>query len=197
VSLKGAHGFVRPGDERARWSARRRRHKTAALSLVFCVQSLLAGFAAVPIAAAAQNATRAEDTPSWTIVLRPADFAIGAALDQLHTRRKWAAGFDEQRGGFEVALRKKAVAIPAPKCRMDYLILTIPFYYPETPKQASLKERRAVYDAFVALQSRGSGRLTVHVEAPLGLAQRNAGRIQLAACNLFFAFPLSVQSSAP
>ena len=103
------------------------------------------------------------------------------------------AGFDEQSGAFEIALRKTAVAIPAPQCRMEFLILKIPFYHHDTPKQATVSERRAIYDSFVAFQAGGSGRLTARVEAPLGLARRGRSGVELAACNLLFAFPLSVQ----
>jgi len=133
--------------------------------------------------------------PAWTIVLHPPDFVIGAALKQLRTRHIWPAEFDARTGAFEVALRKTAVAIPAPQCRMDYLILTIPFYYPETPKQASVAERRAIYDALVALQAGGRGSITARVDAPERLARMAHGRMELAACNLYFAFPLSVRVS--
>jgi hypothetical protein len=149
-----------------------------------------------PILACGPAAASAAEVAAWTVVLRPTDFVIGAALAQLRSRRTWAAGFDEHSGAFEIALRKKAVAIPAPRCRMDFLILAIPFYYPETPKQASVSERRAIYDAFVALQAGGSGSLTARVEAPESLARIGANGIELAACNLYFAFPLSVQVSA-
>jgi hypothetical protein len=135
------------------------------------------------------------DVAAWSISLLPTDFVIGAALAHLGTRRTWATGLDERSGAFEIALRKKAVAIRAPGCHMDFLILTIPFYYPENPKQASASERRAVYDAFVAFQAGGSGRLTVQVEAPASLARIGANGIELAGCNLYFAFPPSVQVS--
>lgn len=136
-------------------------------------------------------AVSAAERASWTIVLRPTDFVVGAALGQLHTRRHWITGFDERSGVFEIAMRRKAIAISAPRCRMDYLILTIPVYYPENPKQASVRERRAVYDALVALQTKGKGSATVDVEAPEPLARRG----KLLACNLYFAFPISVQVS--
>jgi hypothetical protein len=138
----------------------------------------------------------ADEVPAWTIKLRPGDFVIGSALTQLRTRRTWEAKFDEQSGGFEIALRKKAIAIPAPSCQMDYLILKIPFYYPENPKQASPSERRAIYDAFVAFQAAGRGVLTARVEAPAPLARIGARGAELAACNLMFAFPVAVQVSA-
>ena len=79
---------------------------------------------------------------------------------------------------------------------MDFLILKIPFYYPENPKQASLSERRAIYDAFVAFQAAGRGMLTARVEAPTPFARIGARGAELAACNLMFAFPVSVQVSA-
>jgi hypothetical protein len=142
-----------------------------------------------PVAAAAAP------EPAWTIVLHPQDFVIGAAINNLRTRRTWTAEFDPRTGAFEVALRKTAIAIPAPQCRMEYLILTIPFYYPETPKQASVGERRAIYDALVGLQAGGRGSITARVDAPEGLARMSRGRMELAACNLYFAFPLSVQAS--
>jgi hypothetical protein len=151
---------------------------------------------AMALLTCALPAASADEIAAWTIALRPADFVIGAALAQLGTRRAWAAGFDERLGGFEIALRKKAVAIAAPSCRMDFLILTIPFYYPENPKQASLSERRAIYDAFAAFQAVGSGTLTARVEAPAPIARAGARGPELAACNLYFAFPLSVQVSA-
>jgi hypothetical protein len=142
------------------------------------------------------TAVSAAEEASWTIVLHPTDFVIGDALGQLHTRRQWNTGFDEQFGGFEVALRKEAVAIAAPRCQMDYLILTIPHYYPENPKQASVRDRRAVYDALVALQTRHEGSIAAGVEAPEPLSHRGSKGTELAACNLYFALPLSVRPSA-
>src|SRR5579871_6696830 len=105
------------------------------------ISVMLAALAALTGAPAA---ALAQQPAAWTIVLHPADYVIGDGLKQLHTRRPWTAGFNNETGAFEVALRKKAVAVavPAPDCRMDYLILTIPFYYPDTPKQASVGERR-------------------------------------------------------
>jgi hypothetical protein len=141
------------------------------------------------------TAAAAEETPAWTIVLRPADFVIGPALAKLLARHAWVAEVDE-RGGFEIAVRKKAVPIAAPQCRMDHLILKIPFYYPENPRQASVSERRAVYDAFATLQAAGSGSLSARVEAPESLARKGARGVELTSCSLYFAFPLSVQVSA-
>ncbi len=159
------------------------------------MRALLAGLLAMSILTGASATASGEEGAAWTISLRPADFVIGAALAQLHTRRAWLAGFDEHSGSFEIALRKKAVTISAPRCQMDYLILTIPSYYPENPKQASVGERRAIYDAFVAFQAGGNGRLAARVEAPGSLASHGANGAALAACNLYFAFPLSAQVS--
>jgi hypothetical protein len=165
---------------------------------VLGMRTMLAALVAMSILTYPPAAASAEEVAAWTIVLRPTDFVIGAALAQLRTRRPWAAGFDESSGAFEIALRKKAVAIPAPRCQMDFLILKIPFYYPDTPKQASVSERRTIYDAFVAFQAGGSGSLTARVEAPasVSLSRMGANGIELAACNLYFAFPLSVHVSA-
>lgn len=162
------------------------------------MRTVLAIVAAISILTYPPPAISAEEAAAWTIVLHSTDFVIGGALAKLRTRRTWAAGFDESSGAFEIAVRKKAVAIRAPRCQMDFLILKIPFYYPENPKQASVTERRSVYDAFVAFQRDGSGGLTARVEAPasLSLSRIGANGIELAACNLYFAFPLSVQVSA-
>jgi hypothetical protein len=156
------------------------------------MQKLLAGL--LPALLLLSVPASAEEA-AWTIVIHPKDFVIGAALKQLKTRHAWVDAFDARLGGFEVALRRKAVAIPAPHCRIDYLILKIPFYYPETPKQASVGERRAVYDALVALQARGTGSITARVEAPVPIGQKLAGRTELTACSLYFAIPLSVKAS--
>ena len=130
-------------------------------------------------------------------MLHAKEYVIGDSLKRLQTRRAWVADFDDRLGGFEIAVRKTAVAIPAPQYRMDYLILKIPFYYPETPKQASVAERRKVYDAFVSAQAKDRSVVTARVEAPLNvsLARMANGRFELVACSLFFAFPLSVQVS--
>jgi hypothetical protein len=79
---------------------------------------------------------------------------------------------------------------------MDYLILDIPFYYPENPKQASVSERRAIYDALLALKASNRGSVTARVEAPESLARMGPRGVELTACNLSFALPLSVQVSA-
>jgi hypothetical protein len=133
--------------------------------------------------------------PAWTITLNRWNFIVGPALQQLRTRHFWIVGPNEQGRGFQVALRKTSVAIPAPRCRMDYLILEVPSYYSESPKQASPDERRAVYDALIKIQENGGGTITARVEAPLGLARNGVGGAELVACNLYFALPLSVQVS--
>ena len=159
-------------------------------------RKILIAVAAMVLLAWTAAVLSAAEQPGWTIVLHPTDFVIGDALGQLHTRRQWITGFNEQSGVFEVALRRKAIPIPAPQCHMDYLILTIPGYYPDGPRHASepsVRERRAVYDALLALQAKGNGRSIVGVEAPEPLARRGRRGIELLACNLYFALPLSVQ----
>ncbi|WP_155765357.1 hypothetical protein [Mesorhizobium erdmanii] len=159
------------------------------------LRGMLTVIMAISLLSWAPAGVSAAEQASWTIVLRPTDFVVGDALGQLHTHRQWITGFDERSGVFEIALRRKAIAISAPHCRMDYLILTIPVYYPENPKQASVRERRVVYDALVALQAKGKGSATVAVEAPGPLARPGKRGIELLACNLYFAFPISVQVS--
>jgi hypothetical protein len=53
----------------------------------------------VPILALtyAQVAVSAGREAVWTIVFHPADFVIGPALKQLHTRHGWVAEFDARR----------------------------------------------------------------------------------------------------
>ena len=171
-------------------------HSSTIHGIVLHMRRMLAGLVAISILTCAPAAASADEAAAWKITLRPTDFVIGAALAQLRTRRTWVAGFDEHSGAFEIALRKKTVTIPAPHCQMNFLILTIPSYYPENPKQASVAERHAIYDAFVAFQAGDSGSLTAGVEAPAGLARIGANGIELVACNLYFTFPLSVQVSA-
>jgi hypothetical protein len=130
---------------------------------------------------------------AWSIELHAKDYVIGPALARLKTRHHWVDRFDDG-GNFEVAVAKAAVPIPSPQCRMDYLILKIPFYYPENPKQASIGERRSVYDALVALQDGGNGSsVSMRVEAPEDLARTNGRRTELTSCSLFVALPLSMQ----
>ena len=130
---------------------------------------------------------------AWTIVLHPKDYVIGVELGQLKTRHHWIDRFEDD-GGFEIAVSRHAVAIGSPQCRMGYLILKIPFYYPENPKQASLSERRAIYDGLVALKQ-GGGSVSLRVEAPLGGARAGARGMELTSCSLFVTLPLSVQFS--
>ena len=132
---------------------------------------------------------------AWTIVLHPKDYVVGPALAKLKARHRWVEQFDAS-GNFEVAVSRGAVPNPSPQCRMDHLILKIPFYYPESP-QASLGDRRSVYDSLVALQERGNGSVSMRVEAPLGLARNNGRRTELTSCSLFIALPLAVEVSTP
>jgi hypothetical protein len=124
----------------------------------------------------------------WTVVLRPGDFIAGQALQELHTRHRWAWRFDN--GRFELAVRKSSIPIPSPKCRMDYLVLAMPLYYPENPAQAPLAERQAVYDALLRVAKTGQGGLAVHFDALWYVEQGSSGP-QLTTCNIYFTLPLS------
>jgi hypothetical protein len=130
------------------------------------------------------------DQSTWTFVLHPADIVAGPNLQKLHSRHDWNWKFDERDGKFEVAVRKSAFPIPAPQCRMDYLILSMPLYYPENPKQAPLSERRAVYDALLAMQSTGKGTLSAHAEA-LHYVRQGPSGAELTTCNIYFVLPLA------
>lgn len=47
----------------------------------------------------------------------------------------------------------------------------------------------------MAFQADGGGSLTARVEAPEPIARKGRSGFELTACNLYFAFPLSVQVS--
>lgn len=126
--------------------------------------------------------------PIWTMTLHPSDMIVGEALTKLQTRHEWQWRFDDN-GKFEVALAKSASPVPAPQCRMPYLILTMPLYYPETPKQAPLSERRAVYDALLKMQESKQGTLQIQTE-PLYSFKYGTSGAELTTCNLYFVLPL-------
>jgi len=81
-------------------------------------------------------------------------------------------------GEFEVAVKKTAIPVSAPQCRMDYLILRMPVYYPEGPAQASTEERKAVYDALVGIKKAGKGRLKIRFDALWYLRQEPSGCVK-------------------
>lgn len=126
----------------------------------------------------------------WTFILRPSDIVAGERLQKLHTRHRWNWEFDDRDGKFEMAVRKSAFPAAAPQCHMDYLILGMPVYYPENPKQAPLSERHAVYDALLAMQATGKGTLPVHVEA-LDDTRARPSAPRLTTCNVYFVLPLA------
>jgi hypothetical protein len=126
--------------------------------------------------------------PTWTAVLHPDDFVMGKDLPKLGAHRTWLATFTTD-GQFEIAVRKSAVPVPAPGCRMAYLILRMPAYYPENPKQAPMAERKAVYDTLTTLKHSGKGSLKVHVEAN-GYSRKTPDGSELTTCNLYFVLPL-------
>ncbi len=130
------------------------------------------------------------DPATWSFVLRPNDIVAGPSLQKLNTRRHWNWEFDEQDGTFEIAVRKAAFPAASPQCRLDYLILGMPSYYPENPKQASVPDRRAVYDALLAMQEKKKGGLPVHVEA-LYFTQNGPLGPELTTCNIYFVLPLA------
>jgi hypothetical protein len=145
------------------------------------------GFLAVCFLAYVTGAAAAP-SPVWTLTLRPSDIIVGEALAKLHARHQWQWRFDDN-GKFEVALAKSASPVPAPQCRTPYLILAMPLYYPETPKQATLAERRAVYDALLKMQETKQGTLKVQTE-PLYYFKYGTSGAELTTCNLYFVLPL-------
>lgn len=72
---------------------------------------------------------------------------------------------------------------------MPYLILAMPNYYPENPKQAPLSDRRTVYDTLLAMQETGKGTLRVKAEASY-YVRKGASGLELTTCNIYFALPL-------
>lgn len=150
-------------------------NRTSIGFLIVCLIAYVTG------AAAAQS-------PIWTMTLHPSDIIVGEALAKLQTRHEWQWQFDNN-GKFEVALVKSASPVPAPQCRIPYLILAMPLYYPETPKQAPLAERRAIYDALLKMQETKQGSLQVQTE-PLYSFKYGASGAELTTCNLFFVLPL-------
>ena len=77
---------------------------------------------------------------------------------------------------------------------MDYLILTMPIYYPESPKQASIENRREVYDALLSIQKAGKGSLKVHFD-PLYFAEKGPSGVELTTCSIYFTLPLESDSA--
>jgi hypothetical protein len=142
--------------------------------------------AILPLSVASSERASAADG-KWPVVLRADDIVVGEPLQKLNTRRHWSWNFND--GVFEVAVRKSAVPIPSPQCRMNYLILTMPLYYPENPAQAPTADRRAVYDALIAIKKTGKGGLTVHFDA-LWYWRLGLSGPELTTCNIYFTLPL-------
>jgi hypothetical protein len=134
------------------------------------------------------TSTAVAQGPVWTITLNPTNVIVGEALAKLQTGHEWHWRFDSN-GKFEVALLKSDSPVPAPQCRMPYLILAMPLYDPETPKQASLADRRAIYDDLLKIQDTKKGDLKVQTE-PLYSFKYGASGAELTTCNLFFVLPL-------
>ncbi len=123
---------------------------------------------------------------TWTAVLHADDFLAGEELQKLQTRHRWRWQFGSE---FEVAVRRSAIPVPSPKCRMDYLILVMPTYYPESPKQATTAERRAMYDALIEIRKSGRGSLKIRFD-PLWYAEKGTNGAELTTCNIYFTLPL-------
>jgi hypothetical protein len=134
------------------------------------------------------GSTAAAEESTWTFVVHPSDIVAGPALEKLRSRHHWQWRFDES-GKFEVALRKSAFPARAPQCSMPYLILAMPSYYPESPKQAPLSDRRALYDALTAMQVEGKATLRIRAEA-MHYVRRGASGAELTTCNIYFVLPL-------
>jgi len=141
------------------------------------------------ILAACGRAKADAASKEWTVRLHADDIVIGQPLENIKSRHQWLWRFTNNfEGLFDIAIRKSSIPILAPKCRMDYLILTMPEYYPETPKQAPVAERRAVYDALLKLKTTGQGSLTVHFE---GEVHKGPSGPELTGCNISFVLPLA------
>jgi len=123
----------------------------------------------------------------WSTGIRAEDILAGEELAKLSSRR-WAWQFDN--GKFEIAVKKSAIPVPAPGCRMEYVILTMPVYYPENPKQAPMDERRAVYDALLRMKKSSRGSMTVRFDA-LWYARQGPKGPELTTCNIYFTLPLA------
>ena len=154
-------------------------------------RKFVAAIVALFLAFSVGNA-RAEQT-TWSFVLRPNDIVAGSSLAKLKTRHHWNGTFNEQFGTFEIAVRKAAFPAEAPQCRADYLILAMPAYYPENPKQSPMAERRAVYDSLLSMQEKKSGRLPVRVEA-LSYMRNGPHGPELTTCNIYFVLPLATDA---
>jgi hypothetical protein len=81
-------------------------------SIVLRMRKIPAALVTAWILICAPATAATDDVAAWSISLLPTDFVIGAALAHLGPRRTWSTGFHEHSGAFEIALRKKAVAIP-------------------------------------------------------------------------------------
>jgi hypothetical protein len=111
----------------------------------------------------------------WTERLHADDIVAGRPLEKLKSRHQWV--WQNDVNGFDIAVRKSAIPILAPQCRMDYLILTMGVPYSESaPKQAAVIARQAVYDALLKLLARG--------EVPDCIRTSATGKLSIAARHL-------------
>jgi len=153
------------------------------------VWSALPGLALLFLAGPTSSAAPAAHY-DWRITLQAGDFVIGPKLAHLHTHRSWRSFFEDQSGTFEVALKKSASPVPAPACKMDYLILGMVDYYAEDPRQAPLADRKAVYDRLLRIQDTGTGEFIARVQPEYFIRKGPSGP-ELTGCNLYFVLPLT------
>jgi hypothetical protein len=141
------------------------------------------------LAAGASAELAQAETPEWTLTLHASDFLIGPPLARLGVHRSWRSSFDDHIGTFEIALRKTAAPAPVVGCPADFLVLTMPNYYPENPRQAPLAERKAVYDRLLAIQASGRGEFVARV-MPASPGRQRASGPKWTGCTLAFVLPL-------
>ena len=128
--------FLMAGGRLMARTGSRRGHRSWRSAVIDCrrqnplIRKILIALPIIMLGVAIANAGPFE----WTLALRPSDVVAGASLQKLRTSHHWKWEFDDQ-GKFEVAVRKSAFPAPAPQCRMDYLILGMPLYYPENPNR--------------------------------------------------------------
>jgi hypothetical protein len=123
----------------------------------------------------------------WTERLHADDIVAGRPLEKLKSQHQWV--WQNDVNGFDIAVRKSAIPILAPQCRMDYLILTMGVPYSESaPKQAAVIARQAVYDALLKLKQTGQGSMTLHF---WGAVHKGPSGPELTACNIDFVLPLA------
>jgi hypothetical protein len=148
---------------------------------------------AMAVATAAFAPTGMAADGKWTAVLQHDDFIVGPDLQELKTVHRWRWKFEE---GFGSQFGKSAISISAPKCRMDYPILTMPELYPEPGKpEASMVERHALYEAVAQIQKQGVGARKITFDASWYWGKGASGP-EPTSCNIWFPLPLTKDAAA-